>query len=280
MFTQDSVRRLDDKSLLHAIQIELQQGYALSPVEAQVLARWLQQLVDEQTGYSRNLGQITYQAIDIEEPPGKSLEDCRKVAVQLTLFDQTDAEVLAQEGPVGLRRVRVHRLVTETLIQGGALSQEDLACLLGVGLRSIKRIFAHYRQHGIPLPSRGELKDMGRGVSHKVPVIRRYVQDLSLSEISRALGNHGIQSMARYLRHFALVMILDDRGLSPEQMQSVTGISRNLIEQYRQLYVDLDKPEYQLTLTRLKRLILTPDHRLKTTPNALEASERKRGSLS
>jgi len=280
MFTQDSVKRLDDKSPLHAIQVELQQGYALSPVEAQVLARRLQQLVDEQTGYSRNLGQIIYQAIDIEEPPGKSLEECRKVAVQLTLFDQTDAEVLAREGPVGLRRVRVHRLVTEALIQGGALSQEDLACLLGVGLRSIKRIFAHYRQHGIALPSRGELKDMGRGVSHKVPVIRRYVQDLSLSEISRALGNHGIQSMARYLRHFALVMILDDRGLSAEQMQSVTGISRNLIEQYRQLYVDLDKPEYQLTLTRLKRLILTPDHRLKTTANALEPSERKRGGLS
>ena len=280
MFDRDSVKRLDDKSPLHAIQMELQQGYALSPVEAQVLARRLQQLVDEQTGYTRNLGQIIYQAIDIDEPAGKSLEGCRKVAVQLTLFDQADAEVLAREGPVELRRVRVHRLVNEALMQGGALSQEDLACLLGIGLRSIKRIFAHYRQQGIPLPSRGELKDMGRGVSHKVPVIRRYVQDLSLSEISRALGGHGIQSMARYLRHFALVMILDDRGLSPEQMQSVIGVSRNLIEQYRQLYVDLDKPEYQLTLTRLKRLILTPDTPLKTPANALEPFERKRGSLS
>ena len=280
MFDRDSMKRLDDKSPLHAIQIELQQGYALSPVEAQVLAHRLQQLVDEQTGYTRNLGQIIYPAIDIDEPPGKALKDCRKVSVQLTLFDRTDAETLAREGPVGLRRARVHRLVNEALMQGGALSQEDLACLLGVGLRSIKRIFAHYRQQGVRLPSRGELKDMGRGVSHKVPVIRRYVQDLSLSEISRALGDHGIQSMARYLRHFALVMILDDRGLSPEQMQSVIGISSNLIEQYRQLYADLDKPEFQLTLTRLKRLILTPDTPLKTTANAQEPSERKRGSVS
>jgi hypothetical protein len=63
MFDRDSVKRLDDKSPLHAIQMELQRGYALSPVEAQVLARWLQQLVDEQTGYTRNLGQIIYQAI-------------------------------------------------------------------------------------------------------------------------------------------------------------------------------------------------------------------------
>ena len=74
-------------------EIELQQGYALSPVEAQVLARRLEQLIDEQTGYTRGLGQIAYQAIDINEPAGKPLEACRKVAVQLTLFDQKDAEI-------------------------------------------------------------------------------------------------------------------------------------------------------------------------------------------
>lgn len=280
MFNQDSVKRLEDKSPLHAIQIELQQGYALSPVEAQVLARRLEQLIDEQTGYTRGLGQITYQAIDINEPAGKSLEDCRKVAVQLTLFDQKDAEILASQGSVGLRQMRVYRLVHEALIQGGALSQEDLSCLLGTSLRSIKRIFAHYRQQGVPLPSRGELQDMGRGVSHKVPVIRRYVQGLSFSEISRALGDHGIQSMARYLRHFALVMILDDRGLSPQQMQSVIGISCNLIEQYRQLYAELNQPECQVTLTRLKRLILTPDASQETDADASAPLEWEKGGLS
>ena len=280
MFNQDSVKRLDDKSPLHAIQIELQQGYALSPVEAQVLAHRLQQLIDEQTGYTRGLGQITYQAIDVNEPAGKPLEKCRKVAVQLTLFDQKDVEILASEGTAGLRQIRVHRLVHEALIQGGALSQEDLSCLLGISLRSIKRIFANYRQQGVPLPSRGELQDMGRGVSHKVPVIRRYVQGLGFSEISRALGNHGIQSMARYLRHFALVMILDDRGLSPEQMQSVIGISCNLIAQYRKLYAELNQPDYQLTLTRLKRLVLPSGTTQETVPDASAPLEQEKGGLS
>lgn len=277
MFDQQSVERLDEKSPLHAIQVELQQGYDLSPVEAQVLARRLQQIVDEQTGYTRAVGQITYQAIALDEPPGKSLADCQKVPVQLTLFDENDAQVLAQAGPVELRRVRVHRLVNEALMQGGALSQEDLACLLGISLKSIKRIFAHYRQRGNPLPSRGEIQDMGRGVSHKIPVIRRYVQDMSFSQISRALGDHGIQSMARYLRHFAMVMILEDRGLTPEQMQSVIGISTNLIEQYRQLYAELDKPEYRHTLTRLKRLILSPEAVGEPASNASETSESEKG---
>jgi hypothetical protein len=280
MFNQDSVKRLDDKSPLHAIQVELQHGYALSPVEAQVLAYRLQQLVDEQTGYTRGLGQITYQAIDINEPAGKSLEECRKVAVQLTLFDPKDAEILASQGTAGLRQTRVHRLVHEALIQGGALSQEDLSCLLGISLRSIKRIFAYYRDQGVPLPSRGEVQDMGRGVSHKVPVIRRYVQGLGFSEISRALGDHGIQSMARYLRHFALIMILDDRGLSPEQMQSVIGISGNLIAQYRQLYAELNQPEYQTVLTRLKRVILTPVTIQETVPDTSSPVEWEKGGLS
>jgi hypothetical protein len=67
MFNRDSVKRLDYKSPMHAIQVDLQQGYALSSVEAKVVAHRLQQLVDEQTGYTRSLGQIIYQAIDIAD---------------------------------------------------------------------------------------------------------------------------------------------------------------------------------------------------------------------
>jgi transcription initiation factor IIE alpha subunit len=250
-----SSKRLIEKSALHAIQVELQQGYSLSPVEAMVLAQRLEELIDEQSGWARQQGQITYQAIDIDEPPGKPLSQCRKVPVHLTLVAEGDAELWATEGPVALRRVRVHRLIFEALAQRGALSQEDLACVLGVSLKTIQRIFAYYREQDERLPSRGEIQDMGRGVSHKIPVIRKYVQDLSFSRISQHLGKHGIPSMARYLHHFALVMVLEDHGLTSAQMQSVVGISENLIQQYRVLYAELNVPEYQRTLERLKRIV-------------------------
>lgn len=253
-----AANRLHNKTSQHAIQTELQSGYALSPVEARVLARRVQQLVDEQAGFSRRPGQITYQAVAIDEPPGKPLNECRKVPIHLTVVDDPDAQVWATQGPLALRRLRVHRIVYEAPMQGGALSQEDVACILGISLKSVKRIFAHFRQQGQSLPSRGWVQDIGRGVSHKVPVIRRYVQDVSLSRISQELGNHGISSMARYLHHFALVMILEDRGLTPQQMQSVIGISENLIEQYRALYVELDVPEHARTLERLKRTVFHP----------------------
>jgi hypothetical protein len=253
MKTRAKVKRLTEKTMLHAIQVELQKGYNLSPVEAQVLARRVQQLVDEQVGRARQPGQITYQAIGVDEPPGKPLNKCRKVPVHLTLVGNEDAQVWATEGPKALRRLRVHRLIYEALLQGAALSQEDLACMLGVSRKTVQRLFAYFRGHNQPLPSRGEIQDMGRGVSHKIPVIRKYVQDLSFWRISLELNKHGVTSMTRYLRHFALVMILEDRGLSPEQMQSVIGISKNLIEQYRALYAELNVPQYARTLERLRQ---------------------------
>ena len=258
MINHQAAKRLAEKTTLHSIQVELQAGYSLSPVEAQALARRVQQLVDEQTGLARAQGQITYHAIGVDEPPGKPLKQCQKVPVHLTVVGEEDGQVWAREGAEALRRLRVHRLTYEALMQGGALSQEDLACILGVSRKTIQRISGFFRREEQPLPSRGEVQDMGRGVSHKIPVIHKYVQDLSLSHISLVLGKHGISSMARYLRHFALVMILEDRGLNPAQMQSVIGISEHLIGQYRELYAELNVPEHARTLERLKRIVFRP----------------------
>jgi len=267
-----AINRLHNKTSLHAVQVELQSGYDLSPVEAQVLARRVQQLVDEQAGFSRQPGQITYQAIAIDESPGKPLEDCRKVPVHLTVMADEDVHPWANKGSLALRRLRAHRIVYEATMQGGALSQEDVAYILGISLKSVKRVFAYFREQGESLPSRGEIQDMGRGVSHKIPIICKYVQDLSFSRISRELGNHGISSMARYLHHFALVMILEDRGLPPQQMRSVIGISENLIEQYRELYAKLNVPEHTRTLERLKRTVFHPPSEVETAPTQPIAS--------
>jgi hypothetical protein len=41
-------------------------------------------------------------------------------------------------------------------------------------------------------------------------------------------------------------------------MQSVVGISENLIQQYRALYAELNVPAYQGTLDRLRRTVFHP----------------------
>lgn len=234
-----------------------------------MLADRVQQLVDEQMGTARQPGQITYHAIAVDEPPGKPLQACRTVAVHLTLVTDEDGQIWASQGPQALRRVRVQRLIYEALLQDGALSQEDLAAILGTSRKTIQRIFAEFREQGQPLPSRGEIQDIGRGVSHKIPIIRRYMQDMSFTRISRELHQHGMVSMVRYLRHFALVTILEDRGLSSEQMQSIIGISQGLIEEYRALYAELNVPIYARTLARLKQTVFPSASDLNAAPEPL-----------
>lgn len=257
MIAKAAADRLDQKTAQRALVLELQRGYDLSPIEAEVLVQRIEQYVDEHYGTDRSEGQIVYHAVAVEEPPGKPVVACRKVPVRLTVMTPEDAQAL-QQGPQFLRQVRVQRLMYEALHQGGVLVQEDLACILGFSLSTVKRIFAHFREGGTPLPSRGEIQDIGRASSHKVAVVRRYVQDYSLSEISLRLGKHGLASMARYLRHFALVMILYDRGLTALQIRAVSGLSEGLVGEYVGLYQELDVPEHQRTLRRLKSLVRTP----------------------
>jgi hypothetical protein len=251
--SDQQAERLAQKTEHHRLEKELVNGYGLSRVEAAVLATRVQELAVQQITDARQPGQIIYPAVAIDEPPGKPLTECRKVNVHLTLYTEEDSRLWATAGTQAVRQARVKRIVDEAVLQGGVLSQEDIASLLGCGLRTVRRIFAVYRARETPLLSRGEVQDMGRGVSHKVPVIRRYVQDVSFTQISWELGKHGVPSMERYLRHFALVMILTDHGLSAAEMQSVVGISLNLIRQYQNLYRELDVPAYAATLQRLKR---------------------------
>jgi hypothetical protein len=257
MRAQATLDRLDQKTAQRALVVELQQGYDLSPIEAEVLVQRIEQYVDEHYGTDRGEGQIVYHAVAVDEPSGKPVAACRKVPVRLTVMASEDARAL-QQGPQFLRQARVQRLMYEALHQGGVLVQEDLACMLGFSLSTVKRIFAYFREQGTPLPSRGEIQDIGRASSHKVAVVRRYVQDYSLSEISLRLGKHGLASMARYLRHFALVMILHDRGLTVSQIRAVSGMSEGLVGEYVELYQELDVPEHQRTLQRLKSLVRTP----------------------
>ena len=256
MIAEAVVDRLDGKTAQRALVLELQRGFDLSPIEAEVLVERIEQYVDEHYGTDRSEGQIVYHAVAVDEPPGKPVAACRKVAVRLTVMAPEDAQALKQ-GPQFLRQVRVQRLMYEAAHQGGALVQEDLACILGFSLSTVKRIFTYFREGGTPLPSRGEIQDIGRASSHKVAVVRRYVQDFSLSEISLRLGKHGLASMARYLRHFALVMILHERELTASQIRAVSGMSEGLVGEYVGLYQELDVPEHQRTLRRLKSLVRT-----------------------
>jgi hypothetical protein len=102
------------------------------------------------------LSPVTYYAVDIDEALDKPLFDCRKVQVQLTVMGAGDAVLRATEGLKALNDVRVLRLVQEAIAQGGILTQQDLAFLLGTSSQSVADILDGFDEQGQALPCRRE----------------------------------------------------------------------------------------------------------------------------
>ena len=59
------------------------------------------------------------------------------------------------------------RISAEAREQGGLLTQEDLAKILMCDVRTIRRDIADLRKTDIVVPTRGTIKDIGPGVSHR-----------------------------------------------------------------------------------------------------------------
>lgn len=242
---------------MYAFQAELQQGYHLSPTEAQLLAHRVQELIDERAGQTRWPGQISYHAIAVDEQPDKPLHLCRRVPVRLSSYTAEDPDVWASEGPVFLRRLRVCRLSYQALMQGGVLIDEDLACLLSVSLKTMRRILGARGEDDLHLPSRLEIgAEMAQGLSHEIPVIRKLVQGLGAAPQLSSIFQHVVMSLAGQLQGFGAVMVLEDWGLSPDQIQQALGIPILWIGQYRTLYAHLNQDRHAEPLRYMKALAM------------------------
>ncbi len=122
----------------------IEEGANCSPFVSQAILTIVKEIfaigpmaTDDQLG----LGQISLLVIAAEEPAGKSLEECQKVAVRLTLdAGQEDFQIRQAHGVEGLRRARILRVTAEAREQGGLPSYEDLTFrLFNCGVRTIVR---------------------------------------------------------------------------------------------------------------------------------------------
>ncbi|MBM4042549.1 MAG: DUF1670 domain-containing protein, partial [Planctomycetes bacterium] len=87
----------------------------------------------------------------------------------------------------GLSPREAEMLVEEARAQEGLLSQEDLARLLGCGVRTIRRDVRELRlRGGIHLATRGQEKDIGRTLTHKPLIIRKlFLEGKSVEAVCR-----------------------------------------------------------------------------------------------
>lgn len=165
-----------------------------------------------------------------------------------------DREVLRRYGPVALRRVRIQRLLDEALAQGAVASQEDLAQALHVSVRTIKRDCAALQAEGIYLPTRGRLRGIGRGQTHKAQIVRRWLAGATYDQIAQQT-RHSLSAIQRYIQAFVRVAILHQQGFSEGQMALLLGIGVPLVREYLAVYRENQTPEGQERLAaQIERL--------------------------
>jgi hypothetical protein len=249
MIVRTAFERLHEKSYPQCLALRLSRDYALSPVEATTLS---DELIRERSQDSPSFladGQVWYTAVSKEEPAGKPLSRCQKVRARLTLFSPEDLSI---SEPEKRRQLLVHRLCWEAYEQGATLTVEDLAHLLITSQRTISRILANYAKQDVFIPTRGRVRDIGPGISHKAQAVHLYLKGFTPTEIATRLGHH-LSCVERYLDDFCLVMMGLEDGYSPARIARNTRLGEKLVEEYVFLYQRCSSlPEYAPVMARLR----------------------------
>ncbi|UCH88103.1 MAG: DUF1670 domain-containing protein, partial [Thermoplasmata archaeon] len=92
---------------------------------------------------------------------GKVLGKTRRIAVKLTITENTDFEIFDKAGIAAMRRNKIQRLTNEAYDQGGLLTQMDLVNLMCCSLRTIKKDIKQLRNDGIFVPTKGQFNGIG-----------------------------------------------------------------------------------------------------------------------
>jgi hypothetical protein len=160
---------------------------------------------------------------------------CRKVQVGLELATVEDQHALRDKGLAAMRQQRLARLARHAQVQGGLLTVEDLAYLTCSSPATVKRDVAVNRAAGVAVPTRGQVKDIGPGLSHKATVVQLYLWGLQFTDIE-SRTRHWEGSIRRYLADFRRIAALYARGAKIPEIRAATGRSAGLIGEYIGLY--------------------------------------------
>jgi biotin operon repressor len=263
---QSVIERLQAKSPEEAIIEQISRDFNLAPFIARTQFEQMRRYFEQYFELTRDVGQMTFLALSGDNPPGRPIKECKRVAITLTLDSPDDLEAL-RNGIAGLRRSKIQRLTREAQEQGALLTQEDLARLLCASRSTIKRDIAQLRAKGIDVPTRGQVKDIGKGISHKGQIVQDWLAGYTFSQIKQRCW-HSISSIERYCMDFQRVVRLHRGGLSQSDIRISTGLSERLIKEYLALHEEAGPDNMQIL-----RLLAEP------APQTGTPAKAKRGGL-
>jgi hypothetical protein len=232
--TQDRLAaKTPEAAFLHVLEKE----FNFSPrVSKELLSTAKEMLVGGPLSSAVRPGQVRLVVASLKAPFGPPLAETDKVEVTLTVeAGAEDVEVKAEQGIRGLRRGQILRLTEEALEQGGVLTQEDLARALGVDVRTIRRDIGVLKREGHLVQTRGVVKGVGRGQTHKVRVIELWLDREGYDKIARWM-HHSPQAIKRYVSTFLRVVALHRQRMSVEEIAFLTQSSVRLVKEYLKVY--------------------------------------------
>ena len=235
--------RLNSKQLDSQFQNEIIQGLNCSPFEARAILDSVHKVYGDLFNLSPSLkpGQVQFVVTGVENGPSKSLKNAEMVTVTLTLdAGAEDLEVKNEKGVIGLRLHRLQRISQEALIQGGVLTIEDIANrIFNCGERTLVRDIKSLKQQGIILPLRSTIKDMGRTLSHRIIIIKKWIQGMEYTQIAKST-NHSPSAVSSYVRRFKQVVTLATENYDVHSIAFMAHVSRPLVEEYIKLWHHAD----------------------------------------
>lgn len=268
--THTTIDRLAVKTLDQRFRYELETGFEIAPRVARGILELAKEVFgldavsDDRSGRLRP-GQMRQIIAAAGAPHGPPLCQTKMTEVTWTLeAGEEDVDVLKKNNRVALRRARILRLVDEALDQGGEPTQEDLSKALCVSARTIRSDIAALRAEGYRVVTRGMLRGVGRGQSHKVIIVELYLKRYTYSDIMRRV-RHSPKSIKRYVQTFGRVVMLIYKGLSTAEIAHAVGISERLTREYLDLYQRYNIPEYQARLAEIIQM-LSGGQQKTTTP--------------
>jgi len=181
-------------------------------------------------------GQTIWMAVSVNNPPRhrQRIVDTDLVPVLLDLCTADDVQARIDRLPTPQRLLRkVLRLCQQAHLQGGLLSNCDLAELLNASDSRVAHVLAeHERSTGRLVPRRATLHDVGTGLTHKRIICwKRYAEGKEPDLVARETY-HSLEAVDRYLSQYDRVRHCRLQGFAPEQTAHTLACSLALVQEY------------------------------------------------
>jgi biotin operon repressor len=239
---EQHLERLALKQAESAFAHQITQGTNCSPFESQIIVEKAKEAFGVgQWADGRILadGQLVFHALAEEAPPGLALKDCPQKRIVLSLIRRAeDLEAWREGGAAAKRRQQILRLTLEAREQGALLTQEDLGLLLDSDVRTIRQDIKTLREAGLSVPTRGTVRDIGPGVTHKRRAVELWLSGKEPLEVARQL-THSLKAVERYIQTFCRVVYAQRQTRNPLQTALIVGISVAAVNDYFDLHDEL-----------------------------------------